>query len=133
LLSELGEIVDSIYQSKVMKGMLEGLALDPVGPRIDVKRELLTHLGSTWVVVNETSKPEFRWLVAVSVNDQEALAIVIDRLFRALPGLEIVGKNIYVSETGFATTLMDGWLLYGNATFVQDAVSLQNTEERILN
>jgi hypothetical protein len=54
-------------------------------------------------------------------------------LFRALPGLEIVGKKIYVSETGFATTLMDGWLLYGNATFVQDAVSLQNTEERIVN
>ncbi len=121
LLPDLESIIDRCADRPgLTKEILEGIAKDPNGPKIDIRKELIPHLGNTWVVGNETAKPDFQWFVAIQLNDQRTVASVVDRLCRDEPSVKITRENTYVGELGWAATVVDRWLLFGSDTLVQD-------------
>tara|TARA_R110002072_G_scaffold84478_1_gene191639 strand:+ start:720 stop:1463 length:744 start_codon:yes stop_codon:yes gene_type:complete len=121
LIAEIESIVDHCADRPGLTNeILGGIAKDPNGPKIDVTKDLIPHLGNTWIVCNETAKPGFRWFVAIKLNDQEAVADVVSRFCRNEPNVKVTAKNTYVAELGWAATVVDRWLVFGTDTLVQD-------------
>jgi hypothetical protein len=121
LLPELESIVDHCADHPGLTNeVLAGIAKDPLGPKIDIRNELIPHLGNTWVVCNETAKPGFRWFVAIKLNNQRAVADAVKRLFQHEPSVKLTLENTYVGELGWAATVVDRWFVFGTDTLVQE-------------
>lgn len=65
------------------KNILRGLEKDPFGPKIDVKKDVIPHLGSRAVVMTDYTLPITpeceRYLFVIDVNNEAALREPIDR------------------------------------------------------
>lgn len=65
------------------KNILTGLEKDPYGPKIDVRRDVIPHLGERAVVMTDYTlpiNPECeRYLIVVDVKDEDALRESVDR------------------------------------------------------
>jgi hypothetical protein len=82
--------------------VIEGFEKDPYGPRVKVREELITHLGSRVTLVTDydvpiTTKSE-RFFVAVEVKNEQAVAAAIAKFMNADPNAkagEFEGKQVW--------------------------------------
>ena len=76
--NEKGEL-----ETGAFKDMIDGIKTDPFGPKIDVRQELIAHLGTNLSVISDfdvpiTTKSE-RLLVAIETTNAKRLAVTIEK------------------------------------------------------
>lgn len=98
-----GTLFDAIAgYDKAFERVLEGLEKDPYGPRVDVKRDFVAHLGERVTMVTDyqvpiTTKCE-RFLIAVELKNQEAVAETIRKFMESDPNAtksEFAGRVVW--------------------------------------
>jgi hypothetical protein len=82
-------LVNEIVGDEVFEDVLDSILTDPNGPRIDIRKDLVAHLGSRASVLADyelpiTTKSE-RMLFAAETTDPVALAITIDKSMKTDP------------------------------------------------
>ncbi len=82
-------LVNEYVGDDVWKDVLEGIRDDPNGAMVDVRKEIVAHLGERIVMLSDyhlpiTTKSE-RILIAVEATDAKLLASAIDRMMRIDP------------------------------------------------
>lgn len=102
-----GTLFDAIYNEKgVWEDTLQSVKTDPNGPQIDIRDDLVAHLGGRGIVMRDFTLPISphceRRLFAVEVANQEALMTSIERSMQGDPNvreLEIAGHKVWeISE-----------------------------------
>ncbi len=122
LLSDLAVVVDSGAGAGVFNDVLENIACDPKGPRVDIEKDLLTYVGDRCVLLNDQSSPGFRWLIAISVNDSKQVTKAIRRIVDASPDAQQKGNDHYqFGANGIAVT--QEWLLFGNGALISETLT----------
>ncbi len=82
----------------VFHEVIEGIKVDPNGPRIDIEREVLPHITNDIYSISD-SKPgaadidSRRNLIAIRLSDSAAMAKVLDRAMQNEPDAELVDFN----------------------------------------
>ena len=80
-----GTLFDAIAgYDKAFERVLKGLQDDPYGPRVNVKRDFIAHLGERVTLVTDyqvpiTTKCE-RFLIAIELKNQAAIAATVDKV-----------------------------------------------------
>lgn len=79
----------------VFDEVIEGIKMDPNGPRIDIERDVLPHFTNDIYAISDTKTGEAevdsrRNLIALRLNNSEAMAKVLDRAMRNEPDAELV-------------------------------------------
>ncbi len=80
-----GTLFDAIAgYDKAFERVLKGLQDDPYGPRVNVKRDFIAHLGERVTLVTDyqvpiTTKCE-RFLIAIETRNQAAIAATVDKV-----------------------------------------------------
>lgn len=102
-----GPLFDELYgegETGVWRDVLESWAGEELGPRIDVEKELITHLGTRVIVLTDYRLPitttSQRMLYAIEVKNPEAVAAGIKKLLGTDPTYrlrQIEGFNIWES------------------------------------
>ncbi|HUE74413.1 MAG TPA: hypothetical protein VMP01_26255 [Pirellulaceae bacterium] len=83
-------LIDEYMGDKgVFKDMIDNLKIDPAGPMIDIKRELVDHLGERVIVISDvevpvTTKSE-RLIVAIEITNPAVVAKTLQKNFSADP------------------------------------------------
>src|SRR4029079_10721335 len=82
-------LVNEIIGDEVFEDVLDSILTDPNGPRIDIRKDLIAHLGSRASVLADyelpiTTKSE-RMLFAAETTNPTALAITIDKSMKTDP------------------------------------------------
>jgi hypothetical protein len=128
----LNGIVDGyIGEPGAFESVLDGLAQDPSGPRVDLRKELVPYLGNRVALVSDYRLPintkSERVLVAIDINNDDAVKKTLARIMRTEPDakklvvnghdlwemarkealaddteVEVTGKT-YVAKTGAST------------------------------
>lgn len=80
----VGPLFDDFHRSNTFDKILEGIAKDPYGPQVDIRRELIAYLGHRISVITDyelpiTTKSE-RFVIAVESTNDPQLADAIRRL-----------------------------------------------------
>ena len=98
-----GSLFDAIagYED-AFANVLEGLEKDPFGPRVDVKKDFIAHLGERVTMVTDyqvpiTTKCE-RFLFAVEISNQQAIASTIQKFMESDPNAtqtEFEGRTVW--------------------------------------
>jgi len=85
----LGPLFDDLVgqgDTGVWQEVLDGLKKDPNGPRIDLRNELVAHLGQRVSIVTDYQVPitttSERLLIAVEVKDEKAVAQALHKMFK---------------------------------------------------
>lgn len=86
----LNGIVDGyIGEPGAFESVLDGLAQDPSGPRVDLRKELVPYLGSRVALISDYRLPintkSERVLVAIDINNDEAVKKTLARIMRTEP------------------------------------------------
>jgi hypothetical protein len=86
--SVINSIADEMVGEKgVFSDVLDSLRDDPDGPRIDIGKELVAHLGSRVTIISDYELPigpkSERKVVAVETSDEQAVAAAIAKLMGA--------------------------------------------------
>lgn len=98
-----GTLFDAIAgYDDAFDGVLEGLERDPYGPRVDVQKDFISHLGETITLVTDyelpiTPKSE-RFMIVVEIKDEKAIAATVEKFMKADPNAtssEFEGKQIW--------------------------------------
>jgi hypothetical protein len=73
--------------------VLDGLKTDPIGPQIDLREELIKHLGPQVIMISDYEIPitttSERLLFAVEVDDVEAVANALEKTMKGDEGKEV--------------------------------------------
>jgi len=84
-----GPLFDDLYgqgEEGVWEDVLEGLRTDPNGPQIDLRAELIVHLGPRVIMLSDYSLPitptSERLLFAVEAKDPQAVAAAVAKTMR---------------------------------------------------
>ncbi len=82
--------------------VLDGIREDPVGPQIDLRSELVGHLGEQAMMITDYALPitpeSERMLVALATTDEKALARAIERIMKSDPNAvrhEFAGVTVW--------------------------------------
>jgi hypothetical protein len=85
----LGPLFDDLVgqgDTGVWQEVLEGLKKDPNGPRIDLRSELVVHLGKRVSIMSDYQVPitttSERLLFAIETKDEKAVAAALDKMFK---------------------------------------------------
>jgi hypothetical protein len=83
-------LIDEYMGDKgVFKDMIDNLKIDPAGPMIDIKKELVDHLGERVVVVSDVAVPvttkSERLIVAIEITNSKVVAKTLQKNFEADP------------------------------------------------
>ncbi len=83
-------LIDEYMGDKgVFKDMIDNLRIDRAGPQIDIKRELIDHLGERVVVVSDVAIPvtvkSERLIVAIEITNPAVVKKTLDKNFLADP------------------------------------------------
>lgn len=105
-------LFDEIYGEKgVWKDTLESIEADPNGPQINLRRDLVQHLGQRATVITDYELPitpnSQRRLLAIEAKNADKLAAAIDRSMNGderARKLEIEGHNVWEIIPEDATT-----------------------------
>ena len=98
-----GTLFDAIAgYDDAFANVLQGLEKDPYGPRVDVKRDFVAHLGDRITMVTDyqvpiTTKSE-RFLFAVELTNEPAIAKTIEKFMKSDPNAtrtEFAGKVVW--------------------------------------
>lgn len=98
-----GSLFDAIAgHEDAFAGVLEGLERDPFGPRVDVRKDFVAHLGQRVTMVTDyqlpiTTKSE-RYLFVVEITDEGAIAKTVQKFMESDPNArkrEFQGKTIW--------------------------------------
>ncbi len=94
-------LVDEYMGDKgVFKDMIDNLRIDPAGPMIDIKKELVDHLGERVVVVSDVAVPvttkSERLIVAIEITNPAIVAKTLQKNFAADPKAKkrLIGEHI---------------------------------------
>ena len=89
-INSFGSLFDAIagYED-AFANVLEGLEKDPFGPRVDVKKDFIAHLGERITMVTDyqvpiTTKCE-RFLFAIELKNEPAIALTIEKFMKSDP------------------------------------------------
>ena len=95
-------LVNEAFGDEIFQPMIEGIREDEEGPQIDLKNEVLPALGEQLILLTDNTSPATteseRMLVAIRVNDAEAIARAVHKAMEVepdasrmevLPGVEI--------------------------------------------
>jgi hypothetical protein len=98
-----GTLFDAIagYED-AFDGVLEGLERDPYGPRVDVQKDFVSHLGERVMLVTDyqlpiTPKCE-RFMIVVELKNEQAVAATVEKFMKSDPNAsssEFEGKQIW--------------------------------------
>ena len=98
-----GSLFDAIagYED-AFANVLQGLEKDPYGPQVDVRRDLVAHLGERVTMVTDykvpiTTKCE-RFLFAIELKNEAAIALTIEKFMKSDPNAvrtEFEGKVVW--------------------------------------
>jgi hypothetical protein len=83
-------LVDAIIgEEGAFQEILKGIREDPVGPQIDLRGELVAHLGTRATLISDNVLPitpqSERWLFALETSSEDQLASTIDRTMQTDP------------------------------------------------
>ena len=83
-------LIDEYMGDKgVFKDMIDNLKIDPAGPMIDIKKELVDHLGERVTVVSDVAVPvttkSERLIVAIEITNAKVVAKTLEKNFAADP------------------------------------------------
>ena len=99
----MGSLFDAIagYED-AFDGVLEGLERDPYGPRVDVQKDFVSHLGERVMLVTDYQLPitvkSERFMIVVEINDEKAIAATVEKFMKSDPNAsssEFEGKQIW--------------------------------------
>jgi hypothetical protein len=103
----LGPMVDELYNEGkpgFWNDILAGLHTDPNGPKINLRKELVAHLGNRVTIVADYELPitptSERLLFAIEAKDEKAVAAALTKLFkndREMRRLDLEGRVIWES------------------------------------
>lgn len=87
-------LVNAIAQDDVFDSMLENIAKEPNGPRVDIRREVLPYVGSRVTILSDRVPPvsadSERLLAAVEVRNEQAIRNAFNRWLRTEPRMRSV-------------------------------------------
>jgi hypothetical protein len=83
-------LVDALIgQEGAFQDILDGIREDPVGPQVDLRSELVAHLGTRATTITDYQLPitpqSERWLLALESIDEGTLAQTIERIMQSDP------------------------------------------------
>ena len=115
-------LVDEYMGDKgVFKDMIDNLRLDPAGPQIDLKRELINHLGERVIIISDVTVPvtvkSERLIVAVQIKDAAVVKKTLDKNFSADPK----AKKRKIGE-------YDVWEVVNEETAEPEALTIEGDE-----
>lgn len=94
-------LVDEYMGDKgVFKDMIDNLKIDPAGPQIDLKRELIDHLGDRVVIVSDVKVPvsvkSERLIVAIEITNPKVVSKTLEKNFSADPKAQkqVIGEHV---------------------------------------
>lgn len=99
----VGSLFDAIagYED-AFDGVLEGLERDPYGPRVDVQKDFISHLGERVMLVTDYNLPitvkSERFMIAIEIKDEKAIAATVEKFMKSDPNAtssEFEGKQIW--------------------------------------
>jgi hypothetical protein len=86
-------LVDEMFD-EVFDTTLEGLKSDPDGPQVDIKNNLVNHLGDRITLLTDSSLPidvkSERLLFAIEVTSPEVVKATIDKMMKVDPAARLV-------------------------------------------
>ena len=95
-------LVDELAGEEVFEEVLEGIKLDPKGPQVDIRKELIAHLGQRATVAVDNKVPvtpqSQRIMIAVELTNPAAVARTLDKAMETDPNAEkreFKGKTIW--------------------------------------
>ena len=98
----LKPLVNEIAGDKIFDDILDGIRDDPRGPMVDIRRDVIAHLGGRATSFNDNQPPigpeSERFLFAIEVTDEEAVREAIDRAMRSDPDAtehSIAGRTVW--------------------------------------
>jgi hypothetical protein len=84
------EVVGEGKETGIWADVLQSLKDDPNGPRIDLRQELIEHLGNRITIISDYQLPittaSERLLYAVEAKDEKAVAVAITKWMQGDPG-----------------------------------------------
>jgi hypothetical protein len=86
----IGSLVDEFAGDEVFDEVIKSIELDPTGPQIDIRKELINHLSDRVTIVSDyrtpiTPKSE-RLLLAIELANPVAVANTVDKAMESDPG-----------------------------------------------
>lgn len=82
-------LVNEIAGDKIFDDILDGIRDDPRGPMVDIRRDVISHLGNRATSFNDNRPPigpeSERFLFAIELTSEEAVREAIDRAMRSDP------------------------------------------------
>ena len=82
-------LVNEIAGDKIFDDILDGIRDDPRGPMVDIRRDVISHLGNRATSFNDNRPPigpeSERFLFAIEITNEEAVREAIDRAMRSDP------------------------------------------------
>ena len=82
-------LVNEIAGDKIFDDILDGIRDDPRGPMVDIRRDVISHLGNRATSFNDNRPPigpeSERFLFAIELTNEEAVRQAIDRAMRSDP------------------------------------------------
>lgn len=77
-------LVDALADDEIFEQVLRSLKIDPSGPKVDIRKEIVAHLGQRVMIFSDYSLPittdSERLLMAIEVKNEEAVAGGIRKL-----------------------------------------------------
>lgn len=87
LFDNVGSLVDAFVYKNAFENTLEAFEKDPYGPKIDLRDEVVAHLGSRVVSMTDYTEPTTvdceRYLTVVDVTDEDALRGPLDKWMKS--------------------------------------------------
>ena len=85
---------------KIFEDVLEGITTDPLGAQVDLRKELIAHLGQRITLLTDCRTPitpqSEELLVAIEVVDADAVAKTINKIMEAEPDAQ---KHVFEGQT----------------------------------
>ena len=129
-------LVDEYMGEKgVFKEMIDNLKLDPAGPQIDLKRELIDHLGTRVTVVSDVKLPvdvkSERLIVAIEITNEAVVRKTLEKNFSIDPAAKkrMIGEHAVWEIINAQTTEPEALTIEGDGGFV---AAEANQEEEVV-
>jgi hypothetical protein len=85
-------LVDELAGDAVFEEVIEGIKLDPKGPQVDLRKELVAHLGERATLLTDNKLPVTpqtqRVMLAIELTNPEAVARTLDKAMETDPNAE---------------------------------------------
>ena len=82
-------LVNAIAGDKIFDDILDGIRDDPRGPMVDIRRDVISHLGNRATSFNDNRPPigpeSERFLFAIELTNEDAVRRAVDRAMRSDP------------------------------------------------